>query len=84
MSFAFLRAAALACSLALVSPLAVAQSLDDLIGQYEAFNRDGDPDEAAKARGEGATVYKGRLVDIASIKQAEVIVRQSEMIAATD
>jgi malyl-CoA/(S)-citramalyl-CoA lyase len=38
--------------------------------------------EAAKARGEGATVYKGRLVDIASIKQAEVIVRQSELIAA--
>ncbi len=38
--------------------------------------------EAAKARGEGATVYKGRLVDIASIKQAEVIVRQSEMIGA--
>jgi len=36
---------------------------------------------AAKARGEGATVYKGRLVDIASIKQAEVIVRQAEMIA---
>jgi len=38
--------------------------------------------EDAKARGEGATVYKGRLVDIASIKQAEVIVKQSEMIAA--
>ncbi|MFK7869062.1 MAG: L-malyl-CoA/beta-methylmalyl-CoA lyase [Roseobacter sp.] len=36
--------------------------------------------EDAKAKGEGATVYKGRLVDIASIKQAEVIVRQSEMI----
>jgi malyl-CoA/(S)-citramalyl-CoA lyase len=36
--------------------------------------------DAAKARGEGATVYKGRLVDIASIKQAEVIVRQAEMI----
>lgn len=35
----------------------------------------------AKAKGEGATVYKGRLVDIASIKQAEVIVRQSELIA---
>ena len=34
----------------------------------------------AKAKGEGATVYKGRLVDIASIKQAEVIVRQSELI----
>ncbi|MBS1300992.1 L-malyl-CoA/beta-methylmalyl-CoA lyase [Loktanella sp. SALINAS62] len=37
--------------------------------------------EDAKAKGEGATVYKGRLVDIASIKQAEVIVKQSEMIA---
>ena len=36
----------------------------------------------AKARGEGATVFKGRLVDIASIKQAEVIVKQAEMIAA--
>jgi malyl-CoA/(S)-citramalyl-CoA lyase len=37
--------------------------------------------EEAKAKGEGATVYKGRLVDIASIKQAEVIVRQAEMIS---
>ena len=36
---------------------------------------------AATARGEGATVYNGRLVDIASIKQAEGIVRQAEMIA---
>ncbi|WP_083098524.1 L-malyl-CoA/beta-methylmalyl-CoA lyase [Pseudophaeobacter leonis] len=35
--------------------------------------------EQAKANGEGATVYKGRLVDIASIKQAEVIVAQSEL-----
>lgn len=38
--------------------------------------------EQAKANGEGATVYKGRLVDIASIKQAEVIVKQAEMIGA--
>ena len=38
--------------------------------------------EAAKSNGEGATVYKGRLVDIASIKQAEVIVKQSEMLAS--
>ena len=36
----------------------------------------------ASARGEGATVYKGRRVDIASIKQAEVVVRQAEMIAS--
>lgn len=38
--------------------------------------------QAAKDRGEGATVYKGRLVDIASIKQAEVIVNQAALIAA--
>lgn len=37
--------------------------------------------EKAKAEGAGATVYKGRLVDIASIKQAEVIVRQAKLIA---
>lgn len=36
--------------------------------------------EQAKANGEGATVYNGRLVDIASIKQAEVVVKQYEMI----
>ena len=37
--------------------------------------------EEATTSGAGATVYKGRLVDIASIKQAEVVVRQAEMIA---
>ena len=37
--------------------------------------------EDAKASGAGATTYKGRLVDIASIKQAEVIVAQAELIA---
>jgi malyl-CoA/(S)-citramalyl-CoA lyase len=37
--------------------------------------------EEAKRTGQGAAVYKGRLVDLASIRQAEVIVRQAEMIA---
>lgn len=36
----------------------------------------------AQKSGAGAAVYKGRLVDIASIRQAEVIVRQAEMIAS--
>ena len=35
--------------------------------------------EAEKA-GQGAAVYKGRLIDLASIRQAQVIVRQAEMI----
>ena len=38
--------------------------------------------EEATRTGAGAVVYKGRLVDIASIKQAEVIVKQAELIAA--
>lgn len=37
--------------------------------------------EEAQAAGQGAAVYKGRLVDLASIRQAEVIVRQAAMIA---
>ena len=37
--------------------------------------------EAAKAAGQGAATYKGRLVDIASMRQAEVIVRQAAIIA---
>ncbi|MEZ5888660.1 MAG: L-malyl-CoA/beta-methylmalyl-CoA lyase [Paracoccaceae bacterium] len=37
--------------------------------------------EAAKAAGQGAATYKGRLIDIASMRQAEVIVRQAELIA---
>lgn len=38
--------------------------------------------EQAKRDGAGATVYKGRLVDIASIKQAEVTLRQFDLIGA--
>lgn len=36
--------------------------------------------DAAQKSGAGAAVYKGRLVDIASIRQAQVIVRQAELI----
>jgi malyl-CoA/(S)-citramalyl-CoA lyase len=38
--------------------------------------------EEAKRSGKGAAVYKGRLVDIASMRQAEVIVKAAELIAA--
>ncbi len=36
--------------------------------------------EVAQRSGSGAATYKGRLVDIASVRQAEVIVRQAELI----
>lgn len=51
------------------SPAAIAEARAILAAMTEA-----------KARGDGATIYKGRLVDIASIKQAEVILRQAELI----
>ncbi len=38
----------------------------------------------AQAEGAGAVALDGRLIDIASIKQAEVMVRQAEAIAARD
>ncbi len=47
-----LRVAALGCVLLLFPPALTAQSLPDLIDQYETFNREGDPDEAARARGD--------------------------------
>ena len=34
----------------------------------------------AAENGEGATVFKGRMVDIASIKQAEVLVKLANLI----
>lgn len=37
--------------------------------------------QQAEAEGQGAAVYKGRLIDIASIKQAKVIVEQAEKIS---
>lgn len=37
----------------------------------------------ATANGQGATTYKGKLIDIASMKQAEVIVKQYELIAGS-
>ena len=38
--------------------------------------------EEATRSGSGAVTYKGRLVDLASVRQAQVIVKQADMIAA--
>jgi malyl-CoA/(S)-citramalyl-CoA lyase len=38
--------------------------------------------EAARVAGQGAATYRGRLIDIASIRQAEGIVRQAGLVAA--
>ena len=46
MSFASLRAAAAGFVLFFAAPMAVAQTLGELIDQYETFNREGDPEEA--------------------------------------
>ncbi len=57
MSFASLRAAAAGFALLLAAPMAVGQTMDALIDQYEAFNRDGDPEEAARAQGVDARTW---------------------------
>lgn len=57
MSFASVRAAAIGFALLLASPAAMAQSLAELIDQYETFNREGDPDEAARAEGVEARTW---------------------------
>ena len=36
---------------------------------------------SAEAKGQGAVTYKGRLIDIASVRQAQVIVKMAELIA---
>lgn len=52
MSFTVFRTIAASAVLLVAAPSAFAQTLDDIIQQYEAFDRAGDPEEAAKARGE--------------------------------
>jgi malyl-CoA/(S)-citramalyl-CoA lyase len=37
--------------------------------------------QEAEAKGQGAAVYKGRLIDIASVRQAQVIVKMAELIS---
>jgi uncharacterized protein (DUF885 family) len=48
----FLRAATFLLIISLVVPHSIGQTLDELIADYETFNQQGDPEEAAKARGE--------------------------------
>jgi len=48
---AYLRAAALACLLIMTAPLALGQSLDEVIQRYQAFDRAANPEQAAKAAG---------------------------------
>lgn len=57
MSLASVRSAAIGIALLLASPVAMAQSLAELIDQYETFNREGDPDEAARAAGVEARTW---------------------------
>ncbi|MEO1189923.1 MAG: DUF885 domain-containing protein, partial [Pseudomonadota bacterium] len=54
MTFDFFRALVTSTALIAASPLALGQSLDQIIDRYEAFDRAGDPEEAAKANGEEA------------------------------
>jgi len=52
MSLALFRGAVILFALALASPVGLGQTLSELIDEYEAFYRAGDPDEMARANDE--------------------------------
>lgn len=52
MYFAFIRAMTVSFAFGFCSLTATSQTLNDLIGRYEAFNQAGDPEETAKALNE--------------------------------
>ncbi|MEL6857212.1 MAG: DUF885 domain-containing protein [Pseudomonadota bacterium] len=52
-----LRTSFVAAAICFMPPVTTAETLSDVIEQYESFNRAGDPDEIAKARGEDASVW---------------------------
>ena len=54
MSFAFFRPLVASAALIAASPVALSQSLDQIIDRYESFDRAGDPEQTAKANNEDA------------------------------
>ncbi len=67
----FSRSIFLAIMVCLSGEFVSAQSLDDLITKYEAFNTAGDPEEAAKARGETATSWSKVTPDYVETRASE-------------
>lgn len=61
-------------------PFASAQSLSDLIAEYEAFNLAGNPDEAARARGEDAVTWS----NVTPETMAQRASAAADMLAALD
>ncbi|NQY15422.1 MAG: DUF885 domain-containing protein [Henriciella sp.] len=53
-----LRSSAIVIAMAAAAPLGFSQSLDDIIAQYEAFDRAGDPEAIAKAEGTKARTWQ--------------------------
>ena len=81
-----LRAGLAAAALCFVAPAAVSQPLSEIIAQYETFNRAGDPDETAKARGEDARVWEQVAADYVEqrAEQASEMLIQLNALAPSD
>lgn len=62
------------------APFAAAQSLSDLIAEYEAFSLADNPDEAARARGEDAVTWS----DVTPETMAQRATAAADMLAALD
>ena len=81
-----LRAGLAAAALCFIAPTAVSQPLSEIIAQYETFNRAGDPDETAKARGEDARVWEQVAADYVEqrAEQASEMLIQLNALAPSD
>ena len=81
MSIALIRAGFVGIAMiASPVPFAAAQSFSDLIAEYEAFNLAGNPDEAARARGEDAVTWS----DVTPETMAQRASAAANMLAALD
>lgn len=81
-----LRAGLAAAALCFIAPAAVSQPLSEIIAHYETFNRAGDPDETAKARGEDARVWEQVAADYVEqrAEQASEMLIQLNALAPSD
>ena len=80
MYFAFIRAMIVSLAFGFCSLTANSQTLNDLIEQYEAFNRAGDPEETAKALSEEPRRWTNVSPDFVETRAEEA----AEMLAALE
>ena len=81
MSFSFLRTLPVVAVWIVMMPSAFGQTLADIIEQYEAFDRAGNPEETAKARGEKASQWQDVTPEYLVARAEEATQMQTALLA---